>query len=81
VRSLGGKPQPGRGAHAPDVGNVLRPDGSGQVTFRGHPLYYFVKDTGPGDTHGQGLHEFGGTFSATPPAAAAAAAAGAKAAQ
>jgi predicted lipoprotein with Yx(FWY)xxD motif len=70
VRSQGGKPQPGQGAHAPAIGNVLRPDGSEQVTFRGHPLYYFVRDKGPGEAHGQGRNEFGGGWSAVPPVAA-----------
>jgi hypothetical protein len=30
-----------------------------QVTYNGHPLYYYVGDHTPGDTKGQGLTEFG----------------------
>ncbi len=30
-----------------------------EVTYAGHPLYYFIKDKGPGDTTGQGVNGFG----------------------
>ena len=33
--------------------------GSGQVTYDGHPLYYYVGDQQPGQTTGQGLNQFG----------------------
>ena len=33
--------------------------GKRQVTYAGHPLYYFVGDQRTGDTTGQGLLEFG----------------------
>lgn len=32
---------------------------AGQVTYSGHPLYYFVGDHNAGQTAGQGLNEFG----------------------
>lgn len=32
---------------------------TGQVTYKGHPLYYFVGDKSPGQARGQGLDEFG----------------------
>jgi hypothetical protein len=28
-------------------------------TYRGHPLYYYVGDAGPGDDAGEGLTQFG----------------------
>jgi predicted lipoprotein with Yx(FWY)xxD motif len=33
--------------------------GSGQVTYNGHPLYYYVGDQHAGQTAGQGLNQFG----------------------
>jgi predicted lipoprotein with Yx(FWY)xxD motif len=47
------------GATAADLGMITRSDGSKQVTYKGHPLYYFAADTGPGMTHGQGSNSFG----------------------
>jgi predicted lipoprotein with Yx(FWY)xxD motif len=32
---------------------------SKQVTYNGHPLYYYVADQRPGQTAGQGLNQFG----------------------
>ena len=29
------------------------------MTYNGHPLYYYVGDKNTGDTHGQGLNQFG----------------------
>ncbi|TQJ59393.1 putative lipoprotein with Yx(FWY)xxD motif [Arthrobacter sp. SLBN-83] len=37
------------------VGTINTPDGKKQVTLNGMPLYYFAKDTKPGDTLGQGV--------------------------
>ena len=47
-------------AQASLVGTSPRPDGTRQVTYDGHPLYYFAGDTAPGDVRGQGIHNFGG---------------------
>jgi predicted lipoprotein with Yx(FWY)xxD motif len=46
-------------AHAADLGTIARADGSTQVTYNGHPLYYFVKDKDDGDAYGQGSTAFG----------------------
>ena len=37
------------------VGTAMRPDGSTQVTYKGHLLYYYKGDTAPGQDKGQGL--------------------------
>jgi len=41
---------------------VARSDGTHQVSFDGHPLYGFVGDTAPGQTNGEGIVAFGGTW-------------------
>jgi predicted lipoprotein with Yx(FWY)xxD motif len=51
-----GKPRAGNGAAAGEIGTIA---GSGQVTYNGHPLYYYVGDQKPGQTTGQGLNQFG----------------------
>ena len=44
------------------LGIIKRADGSHQVAFDGHPLYKFIKDTAPGQTNGEGIVAFGGTW-------------------
>ncbi|MET7271261.1 hypothetical protein ABZS59_08735 [Streptomyces flaveolus] len=39
-----------------------RSDGAEQVTYNGHPLYYYAGDTEPGQTNGQGLDQFGAVW-------------------
>jgi len=46
------------------LGTIKRSDGSAQATFDGHPLYTFVKDTGPGTDTGNGVNAFGGLWHA-----------------
>ena len=36
---------------------ITRPDGSMQVTYAGHPLYYYSGDQAAGDTTGEGLFD------------------------
>jgi predicted lipoprotein with Yx(FWY)xxD motif len=46
------------------LGLLRRRHGEFQVTLRGMPLYRFAGDHGAGQTNGQGIKSFGGTWSA-----------------
>ena len=58
---------PGR-VTSSDIGGVARADGSTQVTYHGHPLYYFSLDKAAGDTKGQGTAAFGAKWWVLSPA-------------
>ena len=58
------------GAKAADLGTITRSDGTKQVTYSGHPLYYFAGDSGPGQTNGQGSDSFGAKWWLVAPAGA-----------
>ncbi len=64
----GGNPTAGRGARASLVGTIKRSDGTSQVTYHGHPLYRFLKDTKRGAINGEGVTAFGGSWFAVSPA-------------
>jgi predicted lipoprotein with Yx(FWY)xxD motif len=53
------KPAAGGGAIVSRITLIKGAGGSSQVAYNGHPLYYYVGDHGPGQTHGQGLDQFG----------------------
>jgi predicted lipoprotein with Yx(FWY)xxD motif len=55
----GPEPQANGGALAAKIGTISSAGGKHQVTYSGHPLYYYVGDQKPGDTKGQGLNQFG----------------------
>ena len=62
-----GKPKAAGGALSHDLGTITRPDGSKQVTYKGHLLYLFMKDKDAGDAYGQGLKSFGAEWYALSP--------------
>lgn len=53
-----GEPQAGKGIDASKLGTVEH-GGNRIVTYNGWPLYYFAEDTGPGETKGHDIEEFG----------------------
>jgi predicted lipoprotein with Yx(FWY)xxD motif len=65
-----GTPTVGHGAKAKLIGTSARADGSQQVTYKGHPLYLFSKDQKAGDTNGEGITAFGGSWFGVSPAGA-----------
>jgi predicted lipoprotein with Yx(FWY)xxD motif len=65
---VAGKPTLGSGAKASLASTSTRSAGMRQVTYNGHPLYLFKGDSKPGDTNGEGLNAFGGSWFAVSPA-------------
>ena len=62
-----GGAQAGSGASASLLGTAA---GGAQITYNGHPLYYYVGDTKRGDTNGQDLNQFGGSWYVVSPTGA-----------
>ncbi|MGI8921363.1 MAG: COG4315 family predicted lipoprotein [Solirubrobacteraceae bacterium] len=62
------KPTAGSGANGADLATITRADGTTQVAYGGHPLYYFSKDGDAGDAYGEGSKAFGGEWYAVSPA-------------
>jgi len=52
----------GAGLKASLLGTTKRPGGKLQVTYGGHPLYFFAEDKKAGDVNGQGFVHFGGAW-------------------
>jgi predicted lipoprotein with Yx(FWY)xxD motif len=65
-----GSPTVGGGASSAMVGTITRSDGSKQVTYNGHPLYYFVQDKAAGEATGQGVKAFGASWYVLAPSGA-----------
>ena len=65
-----GEPQAGSGVEAKLLGTTRRDDGTTQVTYDGHPLYYYVDDP-PGQVLCQNVEEFGGLWLVVDPSGAA----------
>ena len=59
----------GRDVTASRLGTVRRRDGRRQVTYAGHPLYYYVSDS-PGRILCQSVNEFGGFWLVVKPSGA-----------
>jgi predicted lipoprotein with Yx(FWY)xxD motif len=57
-----GKPTAAGRAVMPDLGTITRPGGGTQVTYKGHPLYFFIKDKDDEDAYGQGSKAFGANW-------------------
>jgi predicted lipoprotein with Yx(FWY)xxD motif len=54
-----GMPRAGSGVNQALLGTVKRSDGTTQVTYNHHPLYYFAGDASAGTANGQGSTAFG----------------------
>jgi predicted lipoprotein with Yx(FWY)xxD motif len=63
-----GAPVAGAGATASLLGTTTRTDGKVEVTYAGHPLYFFIQDKKAGDTTGQGVNGFGALWWVLSPA-------------
>ena len=63
-----GTPKASGAVKASLLGTTKRADGSSEVTYAGHPLYYFAGDTQPGQTTGQGSNGFGAPWWVVSPA-------------
>jgi predicted lipoprotein with Yx(FWY)xxD motif len=54
-----GVPRAAGGVSQHLLGTTRRADSTTQVTYNGHPLYYFIADSGPGTASGEGINAFG----------------------
>jgi predicted lipoprotein with Yx(FWY)xxD motif len=54
-----GAPQATHGVKAGLLGTTMRSSGKEQVTYNGHPLYFYSDDSKKGQTHGEGVKAFG----------------------
>jgi predicted lipoprotein with Yx(FWY)xxD motif len=59
---LTGSPTAGSGVTTSLLGTITRSDGSKQITYASHPLYFFSGDSAAGQTNGQGISSFGGIW-------------------
>ena len=63
-----GRPKAAGAAKSSLLGTSKRADGTTQVTYKGHPLYFFVQDKKAGDTKGQNVDGFGAEWYVVSPA-------------
>jgi predicted lipoprotein with Yx(FWY)xxD motif len=64
----GASAQTSGSANAAQAATIQRGDGTTQITYAGHPLYYYAGDASAGDTNGQGLDMDGGKWWLVDPA-------------
>jgi predicted lipoprotein with Yx(FWY)xxD motif len=67
---VSGEPEAGGTAQMSSVGTTTRPDGTKQLTYKGHPLYFFSKDKDDGDAYGEGAKAFGAEWYVLSPSGA-----------
>lgn len=65
-----GAPKASAGAAASMLGTTRRTDGATQVTYAGHPLYWFAGDSSSGAANGQGVNAFGAKWYVVAPSGA-----------
>ena len=65
-----GKPSAAGGVMAAALSTITRADGTTQVTYQGHPLYFYAKDKDDGDAYGQAIKSFGAKWYVLTPAGA-----------
>jgi predicted lipoprotein with Yx(FWY)xxD motif len=63
-----GTPKAGPGAKTALIGTAKRRDGTTEVTYAGHPLYYYAPDRSRGQITGQALDQFGAPWYVLTPA-------------
>jgi len=66
--TVSGPVKAGPGINAALLGTTPRTAGANQVTYDGHPLYYYVGDGSPGQTTGQAVNQFGALWYVLTPA-------------
>jgi predicted lipoprotein with Yx(FWY)xxD motif len=57
-----GKLKAGKGVKQRRIGVTIRREKRTQVTYKGHPLYYYVTDKAPGQVTCQNVSEYGGKW-------------------
>ncbi len=57
--TVSGTPTAGSGISQSHLVTIKRSNGTMQLAYHGHPLYYFTADRAAGTAHGQGLKAFG----------------------
>jgi predicted lipoprotein with Yx(FWY)xxD motif len=68
VDQTSGAPKAGSGVTASLLGSIKRSDGTTQVTYNKHPLYYYAGDSQPGQLNGQAINAFGAEWYVLTPA-------------